>query len=419
MKRVWSLFLLLLDQKDQFTIEAPVEGDKVRLTLSSPPGGADSPRTKNTYLLDPRKGFLPVQCESRYEAPATRERRFWYEETSVVEESRLVHDVWMPIKIRETYVVSRSPERISVWEMTALAVDFGTVKPSDIRVPFAEGMKIVDVIDGVEYVANAEGNPAGTVKVARGWQRTPPEGWQRRKPTSIPSMASRLSAADREVVRLDEQQKAERRESLASALAVLRAGPATPTDDRVEAGLKILRTYSIGENEALWAASDPRTDPDRQAGCPATRRRVGSNRTRRDAAGLGVCVARDRRSPGGARHDPRDPTPASTAPQRLWPLDRERSGTRKVHEGTRQRPPGHIDAFLLRPADWGNDGGAGEDDGPDARLEGPDLRVSRRRRGTAAAPANALTWDSPSDGPTGGRRTGGITSTTRPTPSST
>jgi beta-lactamase regulating signal transducer with metallopeptidase domain len=251
------LFRYLLNHKDQFEIEARVEGDKVRLTVPWQPAWAGAPggSGRRVYLLDPRKGFLPIHCASRYDNSPTEQRRSWREETLAVEESRLVGDVWMPSVLRETSAHSLSPDEIEVLETKASRIESGAVKPSDIQVRFPEGMKVIDAIEGVEYVVDAKGNPAGPVKIARGWKQDPPAGWKKREPTSIPSMASKLSAADREMLGADEQQKQDRRKSLETPLAVLRSGSATATDKRIEAGLEILRTYKIGENEDLWAGA--------------------------------------------------------------------------------------------------------------------------------------------------------------------
>ena len=223
------LFHHLVDHQAQFEITPLPDRDKVRLAFDWKPSWATSAGGKRVYLLDPQKGFLPVECDSRYDDPSTMPpRKLWRIEKFFVEESRLVGDVWMPTKLTETLAASTVPDRISVWAIKVLRIERGTVKPADLMVRFTEGMNIVDVIEGVTYVADAQGNPAGPVKFAPGWKHKPPETWPRlpsatkskpdrsraqadhspagKSPGTF-SMASRLSAADRAMLQAEEDKK--------------------------------------------------------------------------------------------------------------------------------------------------------------------------------------------------------------------
>ncbi|HUT90393.1 MAG TPA: M56 family metallopeptidase, partial [Thermoguttaceae bacterium] len=262
-------FPYLLNRKGEFDIEAPVAGDKVRLSVPWQPEWAAAPGGSRVYLLDPQKGFLPVRCDSRYDDPPTKPRPRWRVEKFVVEEARLVGDVWMPIKLTEQVAASTVPDMIAVYETTVSRIECGTVRPADVVVPFIEGMKVVDTIEGVTYVADAQGNPAGPVKAAPGWRHEPPEGRPERKPaapssvgpgTAVPPakgspIARRLSAGDREMLRMEEEKERDRRASIAAALKVVESKPPAAQEERVEAALRILRIYRISENEAAWASA--------------------------------------------------------------------------------------------------------------------------------------------------------------------
>jgi beta-lactamase regulating signal transducer with metallopeptidase domain len=270
------VFRYLLEHQAEFEITAPAAGDKVQLSFPWKPEWAETAGGKRVYLLDPRKGFLPVSCDSRYDDPPTKMQPSWREEKFMVEESRLVGDVWMPIKLTEMVATSSAPGSVSMVEIKVLRIEGGTVRPADIVVQFTEGMEVIDTIVAVRYVADARGKPAGPVKPAPGWKSQPPETWPRRPPAvavrperaSAPprpstaakgatasSMASRLSAADVAMLAKEEQQKQERRLSIEAPLKVLQSRPPAAQDQRIEAALQILRIYQIGANEAAWASA--------------------------------------------------------------------------------------------------------------------------------------------------------------------
>ncbi len=162
------LFRYLVDRTPEFEIKAPVEQDKVELTVSYQPWWAEKPGGQRVFLLDPQKGFLPIRGDSRWDAPPTFGRENWRVERFVVQESRLVADVWMPIKLREEILASPAPQSMAVYEMTVSRIEHGAVGLGDLVVPFPKGMEIVDAIQGVTYVADAQEKPAGAVEPVMG-----------------------------------------------------------------------------------------------------------------------------------------------------------------------------------------------------------------------------------------------------------
>ena len=54
-----------------------------------------------TYSLDPLKGFLPVSCYGIWKNPIPGVVFSQYEMRFVVDDSKLVNGLWMPIKMRD------------------------------------------------------------------------------------------------------------------------------------------------------------------------------------------------------------------------------------------------------------------------------------------------------------------------------
>ncbi len=246
------LFPYLIRHQDQFEIKAPIAGDKVQLAVPWQPEWAEKPGGKRTYVLDPEKGFLPIRCDSRWDEAATVDSKpQWRIEKLAVEESRLVGDVWMPTKLTDTTIVWHWSDVIVVCETKVSRIEAGAVKPGDLFVPFTKGMQIEDTIEGVTYVADAQGIAVAPKFEPNWWTHSPPKGWS--KPAAAAgggnalSMASRFSPADRK--RLDAERKSfenknDRQKAVfETALNVMRSS--APLDERVEAGLKVLRTGPI------------------------------------------------------------------------------------------------------------------------------------------------------------------------------
>jgi beta-lactamase regulating signal transducer with metallopeptidase domain len=254
------LFPYLLKHLNDFEITAL--DDKVRITFPWQPAWARQPGGTRTYILDPQKGFIPVRCDSRYDDPPGQNRPKWREEHFVVEESRLVSDVWMPIKLTQEIGASTVPNLVNVDQVVVSRIEHGTVRPTDIEVPFTEGMQIVDTIEGVRYVADAEGKPNGPVELAPNWKHQPSAGWAERKAAAarttapgMPSMLSRLSPADREMLDRTQREKERRKQRMEAHLKTAQTAPPAAREQRVEAALEILRTYRIKENKAVWVSA--------------------------------------------------------------------------------------------------------------------------------------------------------------------
>jgi beta-lactamase regulating signal transducer with metallopeptidase domain len=254
------LFPYLLEHQKEFEITTPVAGSFVQLSFPWQPNWAKQPGGNRVYLLDPSKGFLPVRCDSRYDDPPTAEHRMGRTEKFVVEESRLVGDVWMPTKLTEH--VATSPDSVSNdIRVTVTKIRCGGVTLSDLFVPFPEGAVIqADILEGATYVVDAQGY-ASNVKFERSWWPMPPAGWSRHAPANpsdswtsriLPADRERLEAARKAVYEKDDLQK----KLSEAALKSMRSS--APLEERVEAGLKMLRVYNISSgrdyDEKPWAS---------------------------------------------------------------------------------------------------------------------------------------------------------------------
>jgi hypothetical protein len=243
------LFPYLIARKNELEIRTPADGNKIELTVPWQPDWARKPGGKRRYVLDPEKGFLPIRCESRFDDVKPDGRPVWRVEEFVVEETKLVGDVWMPTSLSNTTIASTAPDTICVYRTRVPRIQQGSVKPDDLFVPFTKGMQIADTVEGITYTADANGN-AVDVKDAPNWKHDLPRGWHQGRVDEAHSLSSKIPAAERK--RLVEEREA-KSQPIDEGLSVLRADPPAAEEQRIEAALKILRAYRITEREGDWA----------------------------------------------------------------------------------------------------------------------------------------------------------------------
>jgi len=169
------LFRFLVDHKDHYTIEAPVEQTMVRLTVPWQTMYNSKPWGTREFILDPSKGFLPIRGKGRWETDKlTIGKTVWRTEEFEVGASQLVGDVWMPMMLKEIIASSSGrPNQCAVLETKVTKIEWGTVEPKDLEVSFPPGMKIVDAIKGETYVVDANGEPTQVERVV-GVEAPPP-----------------------------------------------------------------------------------------------------------------------------------------------------------------------------------------------------------------------------------------------------
>ena len=157
---VWSeyLFRYLVEHCGNFSFEAPVDGDKVRLTVPWKPIFTDQPLGTREFILDPSKGFLPVRGEAHWN-DRREAQPSWRIESFTVESSQLVDGVWMPTKLKEHIRASTGKGTGNVYDITVTKIEAGNVTPEDLVVEFPSGTQVVDAIKRISYVAGDDGTP--------------------------------------------------------------------------------------------------------------------------------------------------------------------------------------------------------------------------------------------------------------------
>ncbi|NLF07236.1 MAG: M56 family metallopeptidase [Pirellulaceae bacterium] len=256
------MFPFLIRHKNEYEIEK--DNELIRLSVPWQPSWANKPGGKRVYLLDPQKGFLPVKCDARWDGEPLGGKPSWRVESFLLEESRAVGDVWMPMKLAMRTEASSVPDLIALYKIKVLRMEHGAVKPSDLMIPFDEGMQIQDTVEGVIYTADVEGNPVEPVENAPNWKHNPPDWWIKHYGKVPPgaggySLASKISEADRKRLADEneqfEREKNLRREALEKHFNKLKSLPSEAVDERIDAAMEILRTYRVGENVMLWAGT--------------------------------------------------------------------------------------------------------------------------------------------------------------------
>jgi hypothetical protein len=168
-----NLFRYLVDHSASLVVTTPgKEEGLVRVDVEWQPSFSHEPLGTRQFYLDPQKGFFPVRGYGKWEMLLKDGTLSWSwrQEEFRVEESRLVGDVWMPIKLQEITRGSTSPAPniVAVYETEVLDIEQGTVTDDDLLVPLSKGMEVVDTIRSVSYVLDADTTAAnGRIAVAK------------------------------------------------------------------------------------------------------------------------------------------------------------------------------------------------------------------------------------------------------------
>jgi hypothetical protein len=143
----------LVDQSDHYEIEVLAGRPEVGLTIPWIPPWSKTPLGTRTFLLDPVKGFLPIQGRAHLEQPRPNGKLIWRDEEFFVGASQLVGDVWMPTKLKEQIRASPTgPDHVAIWETEVTLIKAGSVTEEDLIVHLLEGTEVVNVIEGSAYV---------------------------------------------------------------------------------------------------------------------------------------------------------------------------------------------------------------------------------------------------------------------------
>ena len=289
-------------------IEGPVDGGLVRITV---PCKEDAWFPFNlpgeyVYLVDPRKGFMPVQREAR-KTPAKPDAKEPAEAKFTVEESKLFGDIWMPTRMINKEI---SGNKIGVVTFSVNQLEFGGVKPSDLLIPFPQGMKVQDFILGVEYVADEDGKASPPIKAMEG-QRKPPADWKTSPNTLGISFASVVSPENLKLLEEDRAAKKKERDTreapLDVQLKVLQADPPVAEEKTNRSRLGVASPLSTFRSRRHLGDRRKNLDRDRPGSRSNTHRRTRPRQKRRPSPRPRVHPARHRRQPVDPRLDPCDP----------------------------------------------------------------------------------------------------------------
>lgn len=146
----------LYNNRDEISVDATDEnGETVTISVPWAPYWDHKPMGETRLLLDPAKGFMPVKTYGHWENAVSG---IWRIQENIVIESRLIGDVWMPTNLQE---VTRSnhhePDTATVYSMTVLSIEQGTVRPEDLHVSFPEGATVIDAIKRAGYRVGKNG----------------------------------------------------------------------------------------------------------------------------------------------------------------------------------------------------------------------------------------------------------------------
>jgi hypothetical protein len=153
------IFIDLLEHRDEWIIETDIDSHLVRLRTVYPPRSTmEQYESKRTLLLDPMKGFMPIDGEFNWHGVDGGYEN-WEEGGFVVEDSKLVGNVWMPILINEYFRTKVTAQKFTLIKMKISDIEHGQVTNENMTFQFPENTRVVDAIQGVSYKTDANGEP--------------------------------------------------------------------------------------------------------------------------------------------------------------------------------------------------------------------------------------------------------------------
>ena len=188
-----------------------------------------------------------------------------------------------------------------------------------------------DTIEGVSYTADAQGNPAEPVKPAPQWKIKPSESWLARyataesRPGVAYSMASRLSAEDRAMLKAEQEKSDAYDKRIEGLVKVMQSGPPVTEDQRIEAGLEVLRIYHLSRDrehdERSWATAIRELISIGKPAVPKLTQKLDRAERNLTLRALGFVLRGIGDPPGRAGADPGHSANTSASGQRHGPAD--------------------------------------------------------------------------------------------------
>jgi hypothetical protein len=151
------IFTDLLEHQDEWIIETDFDSPLVRLTTSYPPRSTmERYEGRRTLLLDPMKGFMPIDSEVTWHGKDGNYEN-WEEQCFIVDESKLVGNIWMPTLMTLYFRTKITAHKFTLIRMKITEIEHGQVTDKDMVFKFPENTRVVDAIQGVSYKTDANG----------------------------------------------------------------------------------------------------------------------------------------------------------------------------------------------------------------------------------------------------------------------
>jgi hypothetical protein len=152
-------FIDLLEHRNEWIIETDVDSHLVRLTTIYPPRFTmEQYEGKRTLLLDPMKGFMPIDGEITWYGVSGGYEN-WEETCFVVDESKQVGNTWMPTLMTLYFRTKVTENKFTLIKMKITDIEHGQVTEKDMVFKFPENTRVVDAIQGVSYKTDVNGEP--------------------------------------------------------------------------------------------------------------------------------------------------------------------------------------------------------------------------------------------------------------------
>ncbi|MDR2755319.1 MAG: hypothetical protein LBC20_06395 [Planctomycetaceae bacterium] len=154
------LFPWLLNNQDQWQITLLHEQRSIQIHVPYKPNfELDTIDGMRKLILDPEKGFMPIEGESRWNGSFKNGIKIYREEKFEVKESNLIDNVWMPLVLIESTHSSSAPEQICVSKIKIIEIEHGQLIDEDMAFKFPKDTRVTDAIKGIFYKTDVNGEP--------------------------------------------------------------------------------------------------------------------------------------------------------------------------------------------------------------------------------------------------------------------
>lgn len=140
--------------------------DRIILEMDWKPRWSKISLGKRTYLLDAKRGYMPIMGHGRWSRLRSDGKTEWRSERFLVLESHVFNNLHMPTKIQEIVSSSNHPARTAtVYDLEIEKLEMGKVTVNNLELSFPEGILVVDTIKGIRYKTGINGDQLDTVRL--------------------------------------------------------------------------------------------------------------------------------------------------------------------------------------------------------------------------------------------------------------